>query len=360
MPAGMSPLHEEQAELISEPESDLQVQRWPVKRVALILAATLAVLGAAAFGAEQLWEASSRPISSHATLPPAELYDADVYAYHGIDSDSEASAVTTVKTTTAKPLPKVTLFCFSLMMPWGPERSLLEFAASQKQGIFGCDATEVWSSDVPPAMSPQVGGLNISVLKGINLYAPKERAWGWVANAQNFKVLWQVILDEGKWKDYDWTVKADPDTVLVADRLRGPLAYHQKASASIIYGDGAFLKNCVLGGGTMYGAAEIISKNGLKTYNEKSKICPPHSREDDFMNTCLQTVGVTPLLETHTFCMRGCDLSWGRPNGMVPGLCEIEYVLCKGDHSVWHAFKTPALWKRCLINLNAYNKSLER
>jgi len=80
---------------------------------------------------------------------------------------------------------------------------------------------------------------------------------GTAGNALLFMHLWDAVNAAGTYKLLDWTVKVDPDAVLLPDRLR----YHLKPRT----GQKVFVRNCNAFPASgdfpmMYGSLEVISK----------------------------------------------------------------------------------------------------
>lgn len=112
-----------------------------------------------------------------------------------------------------------TLYCFALMMPDSYERILLQAQLAKGAGVFACHESAVFSNQSlrlrgapgQTVVTQQVPGpLSVS-------YGGK---WGTALNTAVFVRVWRSVVEHGRYKRYDWTVKADPDTVFFPDRLR--------------------------------------------------------------------------------------------------------------------------------------------
>eukprot|EP00930_Biecheleria_cincta_P031383 TRINITY_DN21789_c0_g1_i1.p1 TRINITY_DN21789_c0_g1~~TRINITY_DN21789_c0_g1_i1.p1 ORF type:complete len:769 (-),score=112.98 TRINITY_DN21789_c0_g1_i1:409-2715(-) len=260
----------------------------------------------------------------------------------------------------------VSLYCFALMLPHGPERGLLEAAAQVHEGIFGCDEWDIWSSS-----AGSVGGTQIKQLVGVNLSVPMAatpRKYGGdgkslsPANAGIFKLLWQTILKEGRWKEHDWIVKVDPDTVMLTARLRSSLSssWHRKGADNP---KGAYVVNCAYG---MYGSIEVISRHALQTLNTDIGKCQPVSiipQEDVWIRACFGSMGVWPQNNYEGFCMEHCDKlmtdSLLRKKELPSSkLCPDEYSQCGGLHAAFHPFRTPRAYRQCVQAARNYAHAL--
>jgi len=119
---------------------------------------------------------------------------------------------------------------------------------------------------------------------------------GTAGNALLFMHVWDKIAADGRYNYFDFTVKVDPDAVLLPDRLRNQVRPHVWQNV--------FFRNCNAWPGPdfpmMYGALEIISKVGLQTYFNGKGRCDsslPFSSlgEDLYLNRCLLMLGVAPV-----------------------------------------------------------------
>mmetsp|Transcript_7798 Transcript_7798/g.13849 ORF Transcript_7798/g.13849 Transcript_7798/m.13849 type:complete len:305 (-) Transcript_7798:39-953(-) len=244
-------------------------------------------------------------------------------------SDSAGSSNEIINLDTVN-VTSTTLYCWSAMLPWGNERDLLEAAAEAKQGIFGCDGYAIWSST-----NGTVGNTSISTLKDLQMGVPIQWGTRWRINTPVFETLWKHVYKEGSWKKFDWTLKVDPDTFFIADRLRGTLAWHSEDGAWACGGErGCYLKNCPAYS-QLYGAAEILSRNAMSTFGSTMKNCWYSPREDKWLDDCLWHLGVHPRAESAAFCLRGCP-------------CDAVFYQCSGGHAVWHALGQTESWKNCL------------
>merc|ERR1712156_1307186 len=119
---------------------------------------------------------------------------------------------------------------------------------------------------------------------------------GTAGNAKLFMAFWDKIIAGKRFRDYDWTIKADPDAVLLPDRLRNHLADHVLENVYVV--------NCNKFPSSpnfpmMYGSLEIYSWKAIQTYANHMSQCMsdmgsmlPLWGEDYFMTHCLDAIGV--------------------------------------------------------------------
>merc|ERR1712048_108887 len=122
-------------------------------------------------------------------------------------------------------------------------------------------------------------------------------------NADIFVRVWRRIAHEGRFLRHSWVVKADPDTVFFAGRLKAHLPNQLPSNGSMYFANcrGARKRN----GFSFFGAIEVVSVEGIKAYSKAERRCTDeldHKAlgEDLFMQSCLD------LLEIH--CVDDFDL----------------------------------------------------
>jgi len=256
--------------------------------------------------------------------------------YPNIDESSRWEAVQQIlvkdkHTKCEKPCsPKVwgspSLFCFSIFRSTGYELELVKSQAHEGVGIFDCDEYAALS-DQDLVLSNGIKTLLVPPCE--NLGVSKD---GTAANAQIFIQAWKVISDDVRYKAHDWVVKADPDAVIVVDRLRAHLATHT--------GENVFMQNCKKYDGpgwpTMFGSLEAYSQKAMKAYFAGAERCTKELQwrswgEDLFMNSCMTLLGVQATFDAQIVgdnVCKGADCA-------------------DGVSAAYHPFKSPAEWFQC-------------
>jgi len=149
--------------------------------------------------------------------------------------------------------------------------------------------------------------------------------------------VWDAVKTLQEWKVHDWTIKTDPDAVILPDRLRKSLA---KVADDTHMGDElfAYVKTCHKDNGMknmMFGALEALTKTAVRKYFEGIVRCRELEwqewGEDLFMMKCLDNLGAMGM-DQFTF---------------------VDDELCNGvdcgnpDAAVFHPMKNLSSWNAC-------------
>jgi len=223
------------------------------------------------------------------------------------------------------------LYCFTLYMPSRYEGPLLAAALKEGAGIFSCDGYDVLSSE------PDVLGVGKDGVKVEALHIPKIEVGvsqdGTAGNAKLFMAVWDKIIAGAKFRNFDWTIKVDPDAVIIPWRVRQHMKPHNGVNAYVV--------NCNKFPGSpnfpmMYGAVEIFSNKAMDAYAAGSWKCGqqlPWSSwgEDYYMTHCLDFLGVGRISD---FGVLGDNLCTGAN-------CADTFV------GSFHPFKDIGAWMQC-------------
>lgn len=176
------------------------------------------------------------------------------------------------------------LYCFALMIPHSYETQLLAWQYLFQASIFACNEYAVYSNESMEITR----GLKTNVVN-IDLTAQFGGEFGTALNTEIFMAAWRKVISDGRFAYHCWTVKADPDTVFLAPRLRSVLRTYPED-----YGNGLYLNNCRFG---MHGPLEVFSREGIRRWYRGSKKCfkyfyglcngPCLWGEDMFVDQCL-------------------------------------------------------------------------
>lgn len=224
------------------------------------------------------------------------------------------------------------LYCWALMQPSGYERGLLALQFRRRASIFACDEYRAYSNRViVVADSLQTGVVrhNLTATYGGKYYT--------ALNTMIFAAVWRKVIEDGRYKSHDWTVKVDPDTVFLPERLR--LALQSISDA----GTGVYLNNCKYG---LHGPLEAFSRIAVSVWAHNSSQCfhahrgwVDHWGEDYFIDQCLRKLLSVRRVDEYSILEEDhCD----PPKGWRD---------CRNvSRAAFHPFKKVEDYERCLNN----------
>jgi len=231
--------------------------------------------------------------------------------------------------------PGQSLYCFSLMLPWGYERSLLRLQYQEGASIFGCDGYTVFSNR---EMELAPGFHTFYVDSDLKCQLGGE--FGTAMNTGIFLKVWETLIRNDEFKYHDWTVKVDPDAVFFPERLRVELIHHSEV------GNGIYLNNCKYG---LHGPLEVYSRNAVRALASGMQRCQDHFNqqcsgpcqwgEDMYIDQCLwKVLGVKREDEFSLLREDHCD----PPKG---------WESCReAQFTTFHPFKSAEGYRTCLHN----------
>jgi len=238
--------------------------------------------------------------------------------------------------TTAAPAGRGALFCFMVMRPPpSNEPDLVKLHLSMKAGIFACDEHAVYSNK-----AIDLGSGEVAIIVDSNLKCKSGGEFKTALNLDIFLKVWERVFQDGTYKNYDWSVKVDPDSVFFPERLR--LALYEYGGGS----EKVYLNNCKFG---LHGPLEVFSRTAVEAWKggrqkclkHFDKVCsgPCYWGEDMFIDQCMEKVlkvsrdsDYSLLVEEH------CDA----PKG---------WRSCKDKSIVaFHPFKEVDSWRDCWEN----------
>jgi len=226
-------------------------------------------------------------------------------------------------------IPTPTLFCFVLAKP-DREAALLLAQREAGVGIFSCDAWLVYSNETLPALHARVldgGPLEVSVG---GLYTS-------LLNTDVFQRIWRNVFAQGQYRDYDWTVKVDPDTAFAVPHLRSIL--QQDFWRSSTSDEAVYLLNSL---GKLWGPIEVLSQAAMRDFERGAASCEASidvrgKGEDWYLHLCLDQLGV-----------RGAT---------TPRLLSMQSLArspCNSSHAAFHPFKSRGALLGCLLRSAGY------
>lgn len=121
------------------------------------------------------------------------------------------------------------LYCYSLMLPFGYEPALLRAQQDRGVGIFACDEFAIFSNSTTLLDKKIPSPVKISLLN-FSLAVPYGGKWHTALNTGVFNGVWTTIVSIGNYRMHDWVVKADPDSVFFPERLVNMLLFRKPMS----------------------------------------------------------------------------------------------------------------------------------
>jgi hypothetical protein len=170
-------------------------------------------------------------------------------------------------------------------LPDSAEVKLVDMARNLNASIFGCDKHQLFHSWQSTSAGWDTGTSTLQ-------------------NTDVFINVWLQIQTDGTYKKYDWTVKVDPDAVLVPGRLQAHIRALRAPPDTPIY-----LKNNGmdkgLGNNGFLGAIEVFSQRALDIYFDNWQGCKDTlglaTGEDGFLKGCMDAMGIGFMLDRDMF-----------------------------------------------------------
>lgn len=226
------------------------------------------------------------------------------------------------------------MFCWSLMQTTTYEMDVMKNQMGGGRGIFQCDEWGLLSTDEPTVLGKTPDGEEAKTMQ-VEWAEITTSQDGTAGNAKLFINCWNTVIKDGRWNNHAWTLKVDPDAVLIADRLRMHLADHVLENVYVV--------NCNKFPSSpnfpmMYGSLEIYSWKAIQTYANGMGSCMkdmgmmiPQWGEDYFMTHCLDHIGVGRIAD---FAAVGDNVCLGANCG-------------DGWVAAFHPFKSVDAWQEC-------------
>lgn len=221
-------------------------------------------------------------------------------------------------------LAAASLFCFSLMLPWGYEPDLLRMQITERRSIFACEDFVVYSS-----VALDLGSGYTTSRIDMDLHCPLGGQYHTALNTPIFQKIWQQVIKDGRFRVHAWTVKADPDCVFLPSRLRD-IVLVETLRSSVESGKGLFLNNCRFG---LHGPLEVLSRRALEEYGEGWHKCRQPPQEDVYLQHCMLTLGVMQMNQFNLLAEAACR--------------SPDWQDCHSPQAAFHPFKSLGAYRTC-------------
>jgi len=214
------------------------------------------------------------------------------------------------------------LFCFAVANE-DYEMEIVKYQHDSCAGIFDCDEAVIVSN------FDDAGG--VPALKIEPVYVGMSQD-GFAANTEVFMEAWNAVRDHGRFNEFEFTIKADPDCVLVPDRMRTRLGW---------LGSGPFyVVNCDRDGleePMMFGAVEALSLSAVLAYFDGQDRCRNELPwqawgEDKFLGKCLDLLGAQRATDYDLLhdqrCLGAADCANEAPGAFHPFKSAPSWQIC--------------------------------
>lgn len=221
------------------------------------------------------------------------------------------------------------VYCWAVIRQDSYELGLVRAQLGKAAGIFACDEFLVVGD----------GRLNLGTGPGGDVFTaeiPKIQVGiskdGTAANTLVFMKAWEKVGEDCRWRQHDFIVKADPDSVVIASRIREKLRPYT--------GQRVYVKNCGKASGPgwpmMFGSLEAFTRSAVEAYFQGAQRCANELGwqawgEDLFIANCLDHLGVGSVVD---FGISGDNVCTG-------GQCG------DGWHANYHPYKDQGAWFAC-------------
>lgn len=278
-----------------------------------------------------------RPICSSMTYPRTTATTT---------TETTTTTSTTFTVTTAT-MGFPSLFCFYVVRVTGAsgEMELVKAQVKEKVGIFLCDQYAVFTENVTVDFGRVPDGNEV---KSITF----EPAKVWLNQRQVratvcvFVHVWEALKLDDRYRHMDWTIKVDPDTVLIPWRIRRHLGPHTGPARYLVTStereehekdDEVNALSSGVDSFSIDGAVEAYSKKALEDYLESGYKCMHALKwqqwtEEYYMEQCLQHLGVDYIRDVK----------------ILEDRKRKGFATCQNNETAaFHFFKDPRRWMKC-------------
>lgn len=233
--------------------------------------------------------------------------------------------------------PWASLFCFCVMRTQGYELEILEVQLHTTTGIFDCD-DQMAFTDTSVALSPTFSTTPIGSLSSAFGGQGPMATSSWV-NTETFFRVWQLVRESERYRESDWTIKVDPDTVFMPKLLRHHLA-ERGFSKGGTKGARIYLVNCPNVDAGFYGSLEVMSQAAVDAYVYTMDSCRSTLDysgwgEDLFAQRCMDAAGARGVGDFSLILDGNCHGA-GMPPRCAPGF------------PAYHPYKSADAWMDCM------------
>mmetsp|Transcript_70672 Transcript_70672/g.204892 ORF Transcript_70672/g.204892 Transcript_70672/m.204892 type:complete len:488 (-) Transcript_70672:258-1721(-) len=226
-----------------------------------------------------------------------------------------------------QPVSGPSMYCFLVALVRGNEPELLRRQMASKTGVFGCDTYSIFSE-----RAMVLGHGSDGLVKSTEIGGPMSTV---KENTADFLRAYSKLIEAGHHKVHEWTIKVDPDTMLIPDRLRTKLGKKEVDTAT----EAVYFRNCAKYD-SLQGPLEILSQAAAVKVFDSLEECKSSKKinqkgEDWFMGHCLEALGVKGVEDFDLLDDRYCTE-------------RAPDKQCQEDKAAFHPFKTTESYTLCL------------
>lgn len=231
-----------------------------------------------------------------------------------------------------------TLFCYAVALQNTAEPWLMVVQLQRRTGIFGCHQYSIFSDgNLTLGWGPWGSVEAVPIPGDPAWHAPvpgsDELVWH---NTGVFARAWARMQETNIYKDYDWTVKVDPDSAFFPGLLQSRLAEMQ-ISQNMNPEEPMYLVNCQRWY-SFQGPLEVLSRGAATRFIPGVGQCMAQLNwkdwgEDWFVSKCLDTLGVQKREGFHLL-----DDYW----------CAHQDVECSDGKPAFHPMKSTDDMEKCM------------
>merc|ERR1712008_2038 len=159
-----------------------------------------------------------------------------------------------------------------------------------------------------------------------------------------FVEAWNLIFDHFIWRQHDWMVQVDAQTLLFANELKMRLHNHAAEIKTIAAGKGVYIQTCA-GEQRFTKALYVISQDGVGSMAFHRDKCRWEDIDDEvaWVTQCLEAVQAHPVPMSEIFVDTGCT-----DEGSLSLAQSVSQSDCSSLKVAFHPLSSSLLMDQCV------------